>query len=119
MRDPLTGLSAGHCDRPEDRPPAVNVAYWPTFGIKPGDEVTFKARSFGVQRDDGREEWDFGDDSPPVFTQSNSSGGAHAADGYAETTHRYRKPGDYIVTVRRTNMLGLTGVDHVHVIVEQ
>ncbi len=104
--------------QPLQKAPAVHAAYWPTFGIKPNDEVTFKARSFGVDRADGREEWDFGDGSPKAFTQSNSSGGQHAEDGYAATTHRYAKPGDYLVTVRRTNHRGDTGTDHLHVVVE-
>ena len=105
-------------NHPEYQPPRVHAAYWPTFGIKPGDEVTFKVRSFGVDRGDGREVWDFGDGSPAAWTQSNSSGDAHADDGYAVTTHRYREPGDYLVTVRRTNQRGETGTDHLHVIVE-
>ncbi len=106
-------------EHPEPKLPGVHAAYWPTFGIKPGDEVTFKARSFAVDRSDGHEEWDFGDRSPKVTTQSNSSGDAHAADGYAATSHCYREPGNYIVTVRRTNQRGETGTDHLHVVVEK
>ena len=30
----------------------------------------------------------------------------HAKDGYAITTHRYAKPGDYLVSVSRTNSRG-------------
>lgn len=112
---PVTIVDRNH---PEHQPPRVHAAYWPTFGIKPGDEVTFKVRSFGVDRSDGREEWDFGDGSKAVWTQSNSSGDAHAGDGYAVTSHRYQKPGDYLVTVRRTNQRGETGTDHLHVVVE-
>lgn len=106
-------------DHPEWKLPGVHAAYWPTFGIKPGDEVTFKARSFAVDRSDGQEEWDFGDGSPAVTTQSNSSGDAHATDGYAIVTHCYREAGDYIVTVRRSNFRGETGTDHLHVVVEK
>ncbi|NLX94950.1 MAG: peptidoglycan DD-metalloendopeptidase family protein [Rhodopirellula sp.] len=105
-------------EHPEQQPPGVNAAYWPTFGIRVGEEVTFKARSFAVDRSDGQEEWDFGDGSPTATTQSNSSGEAHAADGYATITHHYRGPGDYLVTVRRTNHRGEIGTDRLHVVVE-
>ncbi|NUQ64814.1 MAG: peptidoglycan DD-metalloendopeptidase family protein [Pirellulales bacterium] len=105
-------------EQPEQHPPGVHAAYWPTFGIKRGDEVTFKARSFAVDRNDGCEAWDFGDGSPAVTTQSNSSGDAHAPDGYAITAHRYREPGHYLVSVRRTNQRGQSGTDHLHVVVE-
>src|SRR5690606_10978523 len=32
--------------RPNELPPSIQAAYSPTFGIKPGDEVTFQVRSF-------------------------------------------------------------------------
>ena len=48
-------------------PPTIHAAYYPTFGIQPGDEVTFKVRTFGTT--DGEETWDFGDGSPTVHDQ--------------------------------------------------
>jgi hypothetical protein len=103
---------------PDQQAPRVHAAYSPTFGIKPNDEITFKVRSFRVDRDEGQEEWDFGDGSPVVKVQSDGNAEAHAADGYAITTHRYARPGHYLVTVHRTNRRGETGMDHLHVLVE-
>ena len=39
----------------------------------------------------------------------------HAKDGYAVTTHCFKKPGHYIVRVERTNRDGVTAVGHLHV----
>ena len=100
---------------PTQARPGVHAAYWPTFGIQPGDEVTFKVRAFGVRPDEGRETWDFGDGSPAATTQSPGNADPHAKNGYAVTTHRYAKPGHYLVTVRRTNDRGETAVDHLQV----
>ena len=103
---------------PDRQAPRVHAAYWPTLGIKPGDEVTFKVRSFRVDRDEGHEVWDFGDGTPPVKVQSDGNAHPHAEDGYAVTTHRYAQPGHYVVSVERTNRRGETGMDHLDVLVE-
>jgi len=103
---------------PDQQAPRVHAAYWPTLAIEPGDEVTFKVRSFRVEPDEGHETWDFGDGSPPAKTQSPGNADAHAEDGYAITTHRYERPGDYIVSVQRTNRRDEIGTDHLHVVVE-
>ncbi len=103
---------------PKATPPAIHAAYHPTQGIQPGDELTFKVRSFGIAPTDGRETWDFGDASPSVKTQSDGNAKTHAPDGYAATTHRYTKPGDYLVTVSRTNRRGETAVTQLQVRVE-
>lgn len=103
---------------PDRQAPRVHAAYWPTFGIKPGDEITFKVRSFRVQPDEGRERWDFGDSSPTVEVQSDGNANPRAKDGYAVTTHRYQRPGHYLVSIQRTNHRGETGTDHLHVLVE-
>jgi len=95
--------------------PRLHAAYWPTFGIKAGDEVTFKVRSFAIEPDDGHETWDFGDGSPTVRAQSDSNAVKHAKDGYAVTTHVYQQPGHYLVSVQRTNRRGETGTDRLHV----
>jgi len=100
--------------RPLPVPPAIHAAYWPTRGITAGQEITFKVRTFAVKPTEGRETWDFGDDSPPVHTQSDGNARMLAKDGYAVTTHRYAKPGRYIVTVSRTNNRGQTATGRLH-----
>ncbi len=103
---------------PEWQPPTVHAAYWPTFGIRPGDEVTFKVRSFRIEPDDGAEVWDFGDGSPPVKVRSDGNANPLAEDGYAQTMHRFGRPGCYLVSVRRTNRRGQTGTARLKVFVE-
>jgi murein DD-endopeptidase MepM/ murein hydrolase activator NlpD len=98
---------------PERVPPAIHANYYPTFGLRAGDEVTFKVRSFGTQH--GREVWDFGDGSAPVKVQSDGNANQHDPAGYALTQHRYDKAGDYIVTVRRGNEHGYEAVGRLHV----
>ena len=98
------------------RPPAIHAVYWPTLGLKAGDEVTFKVRTFGDALAGSGERWNFGDNSPRVDVQSvakevlagTGKSTALAKDGYAITTHRYAKPGDYLVSVSRTNSRGQT-----------
>ncbi len=95
--------------------PRIHAAYWPTFGIRAGDEVTFKVRSFAVGPDEGQEVWDFGDGSPPVKVQSDGNTVKHAKDGYAVTTHVYQRPGHYLVAVQRANRRGETATARLHV----
>lgn len=97
-------------------PPAVNVTYEPTLGIKPGDEITFKARTFGTT--DGEETWDFGDGSPRLTTRSDGNAVVHAKDGYVVLKHRYAKPGHWLVRVERTDGQGITATARVDVVVE-
>jgi len=101
---------------PERVPPAIHANYYPTFGLRAGDEVTFKVRSFATQH--GEEIWDFGDGSAPVKVQSDGNADQHNPAGYAITRHRYRKAGDYIVTVRRSDEYGYEAVGHLHVHIE-
>lgn len=105
-------------EHPDRLPPTIHAVYWPTLAIKPGDEVTFKVRSFRIGRDEGHETWDFGDGTPPVRVQSDGNAEVHAEHGYAVTTHRYRKPGRYLVTVKRTNRRGESATAHLQVFVE-
>ena len=100
-------------EHPERLPPGIHAAYAPTFGIRQGDPVTFKVRTFGTTY--GRETWDFGDGSPKVRVRSDGNVNMHAQDGYAVTTHRFQRPGQYIVRVQRTNRDGLSAVGHLHV----
>jgi hypothetical protein len=100
-------------NRPKEPPPGIHAAYAPTFGIRPGDPVTFKVRTFGTTH--GKEVWDFGDGSPRVEVQSDGNVKPLAKNGYAVTVHRYRKAGHYLVRVERTNALGERGMARLHV----
>jgi Peptidase family M23/PKD domain len=102
-------------NHPDQLPPAIHAAYYPTFDIKPGDEVTFKVRSFRTTY--GSELWDFGDGSPKVTVQSDGNVEVHSPKGYAITTHRYRAPGQYIATVRRSNERGYEAITHLQIVV--
>ncbi|HKJ67145.1 MAG TPA: PKD domain-containing protein, partial [bacterium] len=104
-------------EEPNRLPPTIHVAHAPTFGIQPGDPVTFKARIFRTTA--GEEVWDFGDGTPAARTHSKPEP-AHAPDGYATSTHRFSKPGHHLVRVTRENADGLTahGIVHVPVGVE-
>ncbi len=109
----------------EDRlPPTIDPVFHPTTNIQAGDPVKFAVRSFRIAPGEGYEEWDFGDGTPPVRVDSNPydrdipETSRWARDGYAETVHRFREPGDYVVTVTRTNREGYTATGRLHVIVE-
>jgi hypothetical protein len=99
-------------------PPSIHATYWPSFNLKPNDEITFKVRSFRIGRDEGRERWDFGDGTPAVEVQSDGNTVKLAPDGYAVTTHRYQRAGHYLVSVQRTNARNETATAHLHVRVE-
>jgi murein DD-endopeptidase MepM/ murein hydrolase activator NlpD len=100
-------------DRPQELPSGIHPTYYPTFGIRPGDPVTFKVRTFGTTH--GNEIWDFGDGSAPVEVQSDGNAERHAKDGYAVTEHRFVKPGHYLVRVERWNPRGEKATAHLHV----
>jgi dienelactone hydrolase len=101
---------------PEQLPPTIHAAYAPTQGIKPGDAVTFKVRTFRTT--DGKETWDFGDGTAPVTVHSDGNVDQHAKDGYAVTTHRFAKPGHYLVRVERADRRGASATARLHVVVE-
>jgi len=103
-------------DDPDRGPAGIHAACAPTSGVRAGEEVTFKVRSFGTQH--GQEVWDFGDGSEPVAVRSDGNVDYHNPDGYAVTTHTFVEPGDYLVSVRRTNEYGFESVDRLHVRVE-
>ena len=100
---------------PEQVPPSIQAAYWPTMGIAPGKPVTFKVRTFGTT--DGEEHWSFGDGATAV-TKSDGNVDEHAENGFAITTHAFAKPGNYIVRVERTSRVGQTAVAHLWVHVD-
>ncbi len=113
--------------RPELVVPMMHVNYHPSLDIRPGDEITFKARSFNALP--GQENWDFGDESAGAVTHSVPCWGEESIvpagvdndmltpDGYDTVTHSYDKPGHYLVTVRRTTEQGLPVIARVHVAV--
>lgn len=96
-------------------PPTIHPTFWPTTGIKPGVEITFKVRTF---RTTGGETWDFGDGTPKVTVKSDGNAKALAKDGYAITKHAFTKPGDHLVKVEHTNARGETATGHLWVRVE-
>jgi hypothetical protein len=101
---------------PDRMPPAIHAAYHPTFNIKPGDELTFKVRTFRTTH--GQETWDFGDGSPEVTVQSDGNANVHDPEGYAVTKHAYAQPGHYLASVRRTNERGEQAITHLHIHVD-
>ncbi len=101
--------------QPTQVPPSIHAVYWPSQDLRPGDEITFKVRSFRIGKDEGRERWDFGDGSPAVEVQSDGNAVKLAQDGYAVTTHRYQQPGHYLVSVQRTNQRGETATARLHI----
>jgi murein DD-endopeptidase MepM/ murein hydrolase activator NlpD len=101
--------------RPTELPPSIHAAYYPTFGIEPGDAVTFKVRTFRTT--EGKETWDFGDGSPPVTVHSDGNAVQLAKDGYAVTEHRYERAGHYLVRVERVNQRGERATAHLDVLV--
>lgn len=120
--------AAGHVDydfgivhvqdpaQPGQLPPSIHPSYYPTTGIRPDEPVTFKVRTFGTT--DGEETWDFGDGSPPEKSHSDGNVKSLAPDGYAILTHRFARPGEYLVRVERSNAAGVTAIGHLHVTVE-
>ena len=100
---------------PQAFPPGIHAVCSPTRGIRVGDAVTFKVRTFSTKPTG--ETWDFGDASPPVTVRSDANAEVHAPGGYAVTTHAYAKPGDFIATVTHTSPTGIpaTGRVWVHV----
>lgn len=96
--------------------PHIHAAFYPTTGIEPNDKVFFKVRSlFSIE---GYDVWDFDDGSDPVTVKSNIDRGNHAKVGYSITSHRFKKPGDYLVKVYRATAKG-TVTTHLHVKVEE
>jgi len=117
--------AAGHVDydfmtvqvidkaKPDPPPPVVNATYAPTYGIRALDPIVFKVRTF---RDaEGGETWDFGDGTPKVTVKSDANKDQHAAMGYAETIHKYAKPGRYLVSVEHTSASGVKATTRLQV----
>jgi len=98
---------------PDRYAPGIHAVYWPTFGNRINQPITFKVRSF--REPFGEEVWDFDDGSPKVRVKSDGNIDPHANDGYAVTQHTYRKPGDYLVRVHRKTKSGQTATTRLHV----
>jgi putative CocE/NonD family hydrolase len=100
-----------------DRPvSSIHPNYYPTTGIDAGDPIKFKVRTFNTTA--GKEVWDFGDGTDKVEVQSDGNADKLAPDGYAVTTHSYKNPGDYVVSVTRTNEHGVPAIGRLHVHVD-
>jgi murein DD-endopeptidase MepM/ murein hydrolase activator NlpD len=98
---------------PDQLPPSIHAAYAPTENIGAGDAVKFLVRTFRTT--DGEETWDFGDGTPPVVAHSDGNVVQLAKDGYAQTVHRFAKPGLYLVRVQRANRRGFTATARLRV----
>ncbi|MEQ1829684.1 MAG: PKD domain-containing protein [Pirellula sp.] len=96
--------------------PTLHASYWPTLDIHPNDPVTFKVRSFASEP--LGETWDFGDGSPRVTVRSDGNAQRHSPNGYAETQHRFSKPGDYIASVKHPGRDGHEMTFRLHVRVQ-
>jgi len=103
-------------ENPDQPIPTLQPAYYPTQDISPGDQITFLVRSFNTG--EGEEIWDFGDGSPQVSVESEPVDRQNHTEGkFAETTHSFSEPGDYIITVERTDENGIKATAHLHVVV--
>ncbi len=100
---------------PHRLPPSIHATYAPTDHVTVNDDITFKVRSFRIGPTEGHEAWSFGDGSPPQTVQSDGNAQQHDPNGYAVTTHRYKNPGHYLVSVQRTNDHGQSATAHLHV----
>ena len=98
---------------PDQYAPGIHAVYWPTFGNRAGQPITFKVRSF--RHASAGEVWDFGDGSPAVRVESDGNADPQAENGYAETQHTFRQPGDYLVKVERKTKSGQTATARLHV----
>ena len=98
---------------PDTPPPTIHASYAPTVGIRPGEAVMFKVRTF--RADAGNETWDFGDGTPKVTVHSDGNAEPHAPGGYAETVHRFAEAGHYIVRVEGTGRRGMKATGHLQV----
>jgi hypothetical protein len=108
-------VTATEPDLPPGKRCYLHASYWPTKEIQVGDEVTFLARSFRFEPPQGDEIWDFGDGSPTARSKSDGAVEQHNKAGYGTVKHRFKQPGHYLVTVRRTNPDGQWAIDKLDV----
>jgi murein DD-endopeptidase MepM/ murein hydrolase activator NlpD len=93
--------------------PTIHASFWPAVEVRVGQAVTFLVRSCRTRH--GHETWDFGDGSDRVSVRSDGCANEKAKDGYARTQHVFRKPGDYLVKVERSNERGESATAHLWV----
>ena len=98
---------------PEQPPPTIHANYAPTFGIRPGDPVTFKVRTFRDKA--GGETWDFGDGTAALKVKSDAKAERFSPNGYAEARHVYEKAGRYLASVEHISAEGVRAVARVQV----
>ncbi|HXP63126.1 MAG TPA: PKD domain-containing protein [Dongiaceae bacterium] len=103
-------IDRAHPDQP---PPTIHANYAPTFGIRPGDPVVFKVRTFRDKT--GGETWNFGDGTPTVTVKSDANAVRQAPNGYAEARHIYDQPGRYLVSVEHVSAEGVPAVARLQV----
>lgn len=89
----------------EDVLPDIHATFYPTMDIHAGDKIFFQVRSRWTT--EGYDVWDFRDGSDPVTVKSNIETTHHAKVGYSLVSHRFAKPGDYLVKVQRESPRGL------------
>jgi murein DD-endopeptidase MepM/ murein hydrolase activator NlpD len=84
-------------------PPTIHPTFWPTTGLKPGTEITFKVRTF---RTTGGETWDFGDGESH---REHGNAKALAKDGYEvrwqRQSPRQRRLCDHTACLRKSGRL--------------
>ena len=97
--------------------PTIHASYAPTRGIRPGDPVTFKVRTFQTAATEAT--WDFGDGSAHQAVRSNAGTEEHAPDGYAVIVHSFAKPGHYLVSAEQIGADGAKVAGRLHVTVDE
>jgi PKD repeat protein len=97
--------------------PTIHASYWPTLDVHTGQAVTFLVRTCRTTH--GQETWNFGDGSEAVTVKSDGCADEKAREGYARTQHVFRRPGDYLVKVERTNERGEKANAHLWVPVRE
>jgi len=109
---------------PAKTPPAMHLSYFPADGVRPGQQIAFKVRTFfgrGFEENqDGEEWWDFGDGThATTCSGAPGRGTACAEKDFDERWHAYDAPGRYIVTVTRTARNGRSATAQLRVEVEE
>jgi murein DD-endopeptidase MepM/ murein hydrolase activator NlpD len=103
-------------DSTEQTIPTIHAACYPTLDIQAGDPVVFLVRTFNSTT--GREVWNYGDGSPQDTVQSETVDRSNPVIGeFAKTTHSFSTPGQYIVSVQRTNENGFMATARLHILV--
>ena len=98
--------------------PTLQASFHPTLNIKAGDPVTFLVRTFNSEI--GNEDWNFGDGTPNVKVKSEIVNKSDPTKGkFAETIHKFAKPGHYLISVERLNESGYKATGHLHVVVNK